>query len=1396
MVDGHEAMVVEGHDGSRRSHFLRIGACCALTAVLALLPGATASAGYADRIAADGPVAFWRLGDAPGTPTAADQTANGNTGTFAGGATLGQPGGLPGDPDTAVRFDGVDDSISVPDSNSLDATTGVTVEAWVKRTKKAVQVIVGKPGNGTLKLQNYALWLTNANNARAHFGSGTAVVTVVGSTVVNTEWHHLVATYDNATARVYVDGVLDGTKTSTVRMAANTQPLSVGREAATAASFFGGTLDEVAVYNKVLTPAEIQAHFLAADITPPAVTLTTPAAGSITNSQTPGYSGAAGTAAGDSTTVTVKVYAGTSATGLPVQTLTTTRSGAAWSASSLVPLIDGTYTTQAEQADASGNVGTSAARTFTVDTATPSVTLTDPAQGAATADATPALSGAAGTATGDGQTVTARIYSGSSATGTPVRTLSATNNVGTWSTSPATDLPDGTYTAQATQPDAAGNTGTSAAHTFTIDTSAPAVTVTDPADSSSTNDSTPTLAGAAGAASGDGQTITVRVYAGTTATGAPVETIATNRSGGGWTTPAATLADGTYTVQASQSDAAGNTGTSAARTFSIDTGAPTLTLTEPADGATTNDPTPALSGTAGTAAGDGQTITVRIYAGTTVTGTPVQAITTIRSGGTWDAAAATLADGTYTAQASQSDAAGNTGTSAAHTFNLDGGAPAVTLTDPADGSSTNDSTPGLAGGAGTASGDGQTITVRIYAGTAATGTPVETIATSRSGAAWTATAAALADGTYTAEASQSDDAGNTGTSVAHTFSVDTAAPAVTLTDPADGATTNDTTPALSGAAGATAGDGSIVTVRVYAGSTATGTPVETLSTDRTGATWTATAATLSDGTYTARATQNDAAGNTGTSAAHTFTIDTFVPDTTPPSVTLISPADGSSSTDRTPALSGAAGTDAGDNDAITVRIYAGTTIAGTPVQTLTTDRTGATWTATATALADGTYTARASQSDAAGNTGASAAHTFSVDTAAPAVTLTDPAQGATTGDATPALAGAAGTETGDAGSVTVRVYAGSSTTGFLLRTLTASASADSWSTDALPALGDGTYTAQASQSDAAGNTGTSTPHTFSVDTGAPAVTLTDPADGSSTNDSTPALGGAAGAAAGDGTTVTVRIFAGTTAAGTPVETLSTDRVGAAWTATASTLADGTYTAQASQNDAAGNTGTSAAHSFTIDTSGPAVTLTAPADGATTNDATPALAGAAGTASGDGQTITVRIYAGTTATGTPVQTDTTDRVGAAWTATASTLADGTYTARASQTDAAGNTGASAAHTFTIDTFVPDTTPPTVTLAEPTDGATSNDTTPALSGAAGTDPGDGSTVTVRVYAGTSATGAPVQTITTSRSGSAWSTTASSLADGTYTARHPRATPPATPAPARRTRSASTPPRRRSR
>jgi Bacterial Ig-like domain len=162
-----------------------------------------------------------------------------------------------------------------------------------------------------------------------------------------------------------------------------------------------------------------------------------------------------------------------------------------------------------------------------------------------------------------------------------------------------------------------------------------------------------------------------------------------------------------------------------------------------------------------------------------------------------------------------------------------------------------------------------------------------TVAVTGSGASYEISlSGAVTDGTvsFSITAAKAQDlAGNNNTastSTDNTVTYDGTAPALTLTAPANGSATTDTTPTISGAAGNGATDSTTVTVKIYNGTGTGGTVAQTLTPTRTTTTWTTTAATLAQGTYTAQATQTDSAGNIATSTANTFAVDTTVPTVT------------------------------------------------------------------------------------------------------------------------------------------------------------------------------------------------------------------------------------------------------------------------------------------------------------------------------------------------------------------------------------------------------------------------------------------------------------------------------------------------------------------------------------
>jgi len=219
------------------------------------------------------------------------------------------------------------------------------------------------------------------------------------------------------------------------------------------------------------------------------------------------------------------------------------------------------------------------------------------------------------------------------------------------------------------------------------------------------------------------------------------------------------------------------------------TSPPNVTITSPLNGSSTNNQTPAVSGTTDDIFGverfpeepaEDEDVNLTIYAGEKLVVDEAKVPTNFLDG-TWSLAVA-LAPGVYTALAKQHDA-GGTETSKAVTFTIDITPPAVTLSTPINGSSTNSSSELVAGSAGTASGDSSTVFVHLYAGaTTAAQANLETLEKQASNGSWSATFGGLGPGTYTVQAEQKDEAGNTGMSAAAEFMVN-APPAPVTTTP-------------------------------------------------------------------------------------------------------------------------------------------------------------------------------------------------------------------------------------------------------------------------------------------------------------------------------------------------------------------------------------------------------------------------------------------------------------------------------------------------------------------------------------------------------------------------------------------------------------------------------------
>ena len=140
----------------------------------------------------------------------------------------------------------------------------MTVGAWVRRRDSGRwQVLVGKPGDGRSKLENYGLWLDESDRAVAFFGDGERYLRVETPAPLDDDWHSLVATYDGARAVLYLDGIQVATTPGRVELTPNDGALNIGR-ARDGTSFFKGSLDLVAVLPRALRANEVERLHLSA----------------------------------------------------------------------------------------------------------------------------------------------------------------------------------------------------------------------------------------------------------------------------------------------------------------------------------------------------------------------------------------------------------------------------------------------------------------------------------------------------------------------------------------------------------------------------------------------------------------------------------------------------------------------------------------------------------------------------------------------------------------------------------------------------------------------------------------------------------------------------------------------------------------------------------------------------------------------------------------------------------------------------------------------------------------------------------------------------------------------------------------------------------------------------
>ncbi len=1013
-------------------------------------------------------------------------------------------------------------------------------------------------------------------------------------------------------------------------------------------------------------------------------------------------------------------------------------------------LADGaSYQVSVSAQDSAGN-SASATHTISVDTTAPVISVNtlsgDDVLNAAEAQQPLTVHGSSSAEAG--QTVTVTL-------GGKTYTALVAND-GTWTLDvPAADLAnlsEGALTVTASVNDKAGNNGQTT-HTLTVDTVAPAVTISTVADDDIVNNAEQlagqTISGTTTAE--QGQTVTVSFnghsYQATVAANGSWSVFVPGRDFLG-------LSDGDYTITATVSDKAGNPG-SATHDVTLNGDVPTIAINTFAQDDIVNAAehgTPlVISGT--TDAPTGQTVTITLN-GKTYTAT-------VQNDGTWSytvgsADVTALADGgSYVINAQVSNAIGNSA-SDNHTVTVDLTAPSMGISIDslqndtglsANDFITNDSQVVVNGSLTAQLGNNEKAQVSLDGGT----TWIDLTVT---GTTWRYTdGRTLTDGTYQYQVRVIDNAGNVGATdsqdvvidltkpAAATITVDSVSQDTGLSD--SDFITSDNQISLKGTLGAALGSGDHAQISLDGGATWTDVSVSGLS-------WTyVDGRTLADGDYNYQLRVIDDAGNISATTSQVVTIDTVAPDASKTiAIDSISDDTGLSSSDfitndTSLTLHGSLGATLADGEYAQISIDGGVTWQNVIV-------TGNSWYyVDGRTLGNQTYDYYVRVVDSAGNVGASAHQQVTVDTVAPDAAITVTVDNITvdtgfdnndflTSSTSYTLNGTLGAELGAGEYVQVSMDGGTTW-------VYATVSGTRWSYNDTRTLADGDYRYQVRVVDQAGNVGATTTQDVTVDTQAPQYGITidsiseDTGQSGSdfiTMDTSLTINGSLGSALASDERVQISLDGGNTWIDT---TVTNQR----WSYTDTRdLADGDYTYQVRIIDQAGNVGSTSSQVVTVDTTPPDTvgTVVSYTDGegertgtygasVATDDTSPLINGTLNRAPEDGEIV--QLYRDGILLG-----QVTMNGSASWSYQDNGLLDGNHTYILRVTDKAGNYTESDGFVLNVDTSIPTTTAAIT-------AQTTSDTTPIVSGTVSADLVNGEylVVTVNGKTYTSQTGGAV-------------------------------------------------------
>jgi hypothetical protein len=221
---------------------------------------------YPSEVLADKPLAYYRFGEASGD-VARDRAERMPGGRYTG-VTLGVPGAIAGDTDTAVRLDGMSAWVSLADAFDFAGKVPFTIELWARPqlVDELHRGLFTKEVAGGGVRQGYLLTLQLTAGLAFERAKDGLTASVMTRPLPAGVYSHVVVTFDGASLRLYVDGALAAGPIAATNELPDTTANAVagarvsGNTPLGNAAHFRGDLDELAFYDQALSAARVAAH--------------------------------------------------------------------------------------------------------------------------------------------------------------------------------------------------------------------------------------------------------------------------------------------------------------------------------------------------------------------------------------------------------------------------------------------------------------------------------------------------------------------------------------------------------------------------------------------------------------------------------------------------------------------------------------------------------------------------------------------------------------------------------------------------------------------------------------------------------------------------------------------------------------------------------------------------------------------------------------------------------------------------------------------------------------------------------------------------------------------------------------------------------------------------------